>query len=255
MAQQLKSLLQKVAWPGGSVVFGHSVFVYAGTQPDEKALPGRFPFAFVTINDGKADPDDPDLILQDFSVVTVVNVAGDPLGEQAILGASRVDAAASGGAGSAEVAERVRVAVQRLTGVDGAPLIVSGSATAAPYTLANGRHVVAEQFTVTALCTSQKNHQPPQLFRLVGDTFSWFGEQCSARFDFLQFRIGYVTGTTPATDAADFEGVAYTGTVPFSPVVTQPGRTYSVVADYHPRGLTTPEASSDPSAVGCFFTT
>jgi hypothetical protein len=149
----------------------------------------------------------------------------------------------------------VRSAVQRLTGADGAPLIVSGAATAAPYALANGRHVVAEQFTVTAWCTSQPNNQPPQLFRLVGDTFSWFGEQCSSRFDFLQFRVGYVTGTVPAAAAADFEGVAYTGTVPFSAVAPLPGRTYSVVADYHPRGLTTPEASSDPSTVGCFFTT
>jgi hypothetical protein len=257
MAQQLKHLLMQVTWPGGSVVFGSEVFVYAGTQPDESALPAGFPFALVTINEGRPDPDDPDLILQDFTIVSVVNVAGDPLGEHAVIGGSLADDGKSEGRGSAEIAERVRSAVQRLTGFDGAPLIVSGTAATAPATTSRGRHIVAEQFTVTALCTSQPFQTPPQLMQLTGDTFSWFGDQCAARFDFLQFRIGWVTGLSPAASAADFEGVAFTGTSNFGvpsggPL---PGRTYSVVADYTPRDRATAEASSDPDVVGCFFTT
>lgn len=255
MAQQLKFLLTRVAWPNGSVVFGREVYVYAGTQPDDSALPAGFPFALVTINDGKPDPDDPDLIAQDFTMVTVVNVAGDPLGEFAIIGGSIADAGKSAGRGSAEVAERMRSAVQRLTGFDGAPLIVSGAGAVAPATVSKGRHLVAEQFVVTALCTSQPFYQAPQLFRLIGDTFSWFGDQCKARFDFLQFRIGWITGTTPAETVDDFEGIAFTGTTSVAVPVTVPGRTYSVVADYAARGTGSPEGSSSPATVGCFFTT
>ena len=239
MAQQLKHELQQVTWPNGAgeVVFGsRGVFVYAGAQPtDEEHAPG-FPFALVTIGAGNPDTDDPDLIEQTFSIVTAVEVAGDPLGEHAIIGGSRSDYGRSAGAGVAEVAERVRSAVQKLTAYDGAAVVVSGSGTGAPSTLGRGRQIAMDEFTVTAICTSAPRFVAPQELRVTGETWSWVGAWCKARFDFVQFRLGYVSGQTPVATPGELDAIVYTGSNTEAVSAPAAGRTYQVFADYNGYG-------------------
>lgn len=258
LAQQLKHVLGNVTWPTGAVekVFGSAVYVYAGSQPNEEEIPPGFPFALVTIDSGIPDQDAPDLLLQTFSIVTAVEVAGDPLGEFAIIGGARVNEGTSAGAGVAEVAERVRAAVQQLTGADGASMIVSGTGTGAPTALGRGRHLAFDEFRVTALCTSQPHYAPPQEFKIVGEAFSWRGErQCEARFDFMQYRVGYVAGHVPARTPAECISIVYTGTDHEVAIVPIPGRTWSVFADYDPRDTGAVAFSSDGAAVGAFVRT
>lgn len=253
LAQQIKFELQTVKWPDGAaeVVFGtKAVFVVAG-DPSDDALPPGFPFALITIADSTDDDDDPDLIDQSFDVATVVSVAGDPMGEFAVIGGSRTAGGTSQGAGTAEVAERVRAAVQKLTGFDGATLQLSGAGSQATLTLGKGRHLAFNQFRVRGLCTSQPHYAAPQHLTLVGDTMHWRGEQCSQRFDFLQYRIGYVTGDTPAATPAQTTIVATT-THNEVAMSFPTGRTYSVFADYQPRATGTVEASSRGDEVGAF---
>lgn len=246
MAQQLKHALATVEWPGGDVVFGaSSVLVYAGTITADQHPPA-FPFALVTIGAGTPDRDDPELLEQSFSILTAVEAAGDPMGEHAIIGSARAAAGSSRGAGLAEVAERVRSAVQKLTTYTGGALIVSGSGAGAPSALGNGRHVAFDEFRVQALCTSQPFFTAPQRLRLVGDTWSWRGSPCSDRFDFVQFRLGYVSGDTPAASIDDMEGFVYTGTATEHSAAPVPGRVYHLFADYRSRGAGTFDASSAP---------
>jgi len=257
MAQQIKHKLARVTWAGGAgaVVFGsRSVFCYAGTAPSEEELPAGFPFALVTIDNATPDEEDPELLQQVFSVLAVVETTGDPLGEFAVIGSSRADLGRSAGAGIAEVSERVRFAVQDLSGVDGASLLVSASGTGSPAAVGRGRHLAFDQFTVTALCTSQPHYAAPQNLRLANDVFSWAGAHCSARFDFLRFRLGYVTGTVPASSPSAAT-IVYTGTNLEFGIAAAPGRTYSVWADYDPRGTGSPAASSDGALVGAFLRT
>jgi len=247
IAQQIKHELSTLTWDGGSgeVVFGpRSVFVYAGTAPDIEQHPPGFPFALITIDAGTPDPDDPDLIEQGLTIVTAVEVAGDPMGEFAVIGSSRPDLGKSTGAGVAEVAERVRYAIQRLTGYDGAAVVVSGSGTGAPQTLGDGRQIAFDQFNVTALCTSQPRYTAPQRFGITFQTMSWAGEWVTPRFDFLQFRVGYKAGTTPATSPDDCDAIIYTGSNTEYAEAVVAGRVYSVFADYNSRGGSAVEASS-----------
>ena len=116
LAQQIKHELGLVAWDSGSrdVVFGpRNVLVYAGALGEDQHPPG-FPFALVTVGSGSPDPDDPDLIEQQFGIIAAVQVVGDPMGQGAIIGSSRADYGKSAGAGIAEVGERVRYAIERL---------------------------------------------------------------------------------------------------------------------------------------------
>jgi len=255
LAQQIKHELAQVTWPGGSVVFGpRSVFVYAGAVPADEEMPPAFPFAAVSIGSSTADDTHPDLLTQSFTVGACVEVAGDPLGEFAIIGSSRANLTKSAGAGIAEVTERVRAALNRLTILDGASIVVSGSGTTAVASPLRGRHVAAEEFTVQAMCSSAPFYAAPQQVRRSGNTINWVGTHCTNRFDFLQYRLGYVTGSTPAATPAGLTSVVYTGTDLEAATTIAPNRVYQVFADYDPRGTGAVAASSEP-VVGSYFLT
>ena len=257
LAQQLKHTLATLAWPGGAgaVVFGpRSVFVYAGSEPDPGDVPPAFPFAAVTIDAGTPDPDEPGLIERRFVVVVAAEAAGDPLGEHAIIGSSRVNVGRSAGAGVSEVAERVHTALRSLTGADGAAVVVSAAGVSAPRTLGDGRHVAFETLTLSAWCTAAPYYAAPEQFRRVGQVLSWRGAHCSARFDFLRYHVGYVTGSTPAASPEDFAATVYTGTALEAAATIVAGRTYSVFAEYDPRGVETAAAYSQ-ATVGTWVAT
>lgn len=255
LAQQLKHELAAVTWASGArdVVFGsRSVFVYAGAPPTDEQHPPGFPFALVTIGAGTPDADDPDLIEQTFSIVSAVEVAGDPLGEHSVIGSSRADFGRSAGAGIAEVAERVRFAVQNLTAYDGAAVVVSGSGTGAPTVLGRGRQIALDEFTVTALCTSSPRYTAPQQLTRFGETFSWAGAWAVPRFDFQRFTFGYSTGLEPVASPADLEAVIYQGTNTEVAATANSGRIYQVFADYNGHGSQLAVASSAPE-VGSYL--
>lgn len=255
MAQQLKHELEQIKWPGGSkaVVFGpRNVFVFAGSV-DENSTPPGFPFALVTIDDGDEDDDHPELLTQQFTIAVAAMVAGDPMGEWAIIGGARKDVGKSGGAGVAEISSRARLAVQNLTGVDGVPLVASASSIATPGLIGEGRHLAIETFTVTAQCTSQESYLQPETLTYANGTWNW-GEHVKRRFDFLQYRLGYVTGSTPVASPDELEAVVYTGVEPTTSHTKVDGRAYSVFADYNRRGGTTVFGSSDGSLVGVYLT-
>lgn len=256
LAQQIKHTLAQLTWPGGSgdVVFGsRSVYVYAGLPPTAAQTPPQFPFALVAIDSGTPDENDPELLLQTFSVATVVEVVGDPMGEFAVIGGSRKDIGRSAGAGIVEVGERVRSAISKLTGADGAPLVVSASGIAAPSPLGGGRHIVADEFSVQALCTSEAGYDAPQRLAVSGDDWTWAGTWCEERYDFLQYRMGWVAGSTPAASAADLDAVIYSGADAFTTAGPQTGRVYHVFADYARRGSTEVAATS-PVVRGTYLT-
>lgn len=255
LAQQIKHELATITWPGGSVVFGpRSVFVYAGATPADEEMPPAFPFAAVSLGGSTADETHPDLLTQNFTIGACVEVAGDPLGEFAIIGSSRANLGKSAGAGIAEVMERVRAALNRLTIFDGASISVSGSGTTAVASPLRGRHVAAEEFSLQAQCSSAPFYAAVQQTRRSGNVISWAGAHCLQRFDFLQFRMGYVTGSTPVATPAELTAVIYTGSDYEAAATIVPGRVYQVFADYDPRGTGSPAASSAPD-VGSYVRT
>jgi hypothetical protein len=252
MAQQIKHKLTTVAWPGGSaeVVFGtYGVHVFSGT-PTEEQIPPGFPWAMVGVDTGSPDEDHPEFIEQGFTVMTAVDVSGDPLGEFSMIGSSTSDLGISAGRGILEIATLTRQAVEDLTGADGAKVLLSSTSTGSPALLSSGRHLALGNLGLTALCTSALHYAAPQQFARSGTAWSWEGAHCSDRFDFVRYKMGYKAGSSP-TSPADFDTLVYTGTTASTTHTVVAGKYYGVFAEYASRDQTTPtiEGNSD-SVVG-----
>ena len=104
MAMQLRHVLRTIAWTTGAedVVFGErGVTAFAGRPTVEQVPPG-YPFCMVAIGTGTTDPDAMDVLTQQFELIYAVEVAGDPLGEHAIIGSSTANLGKSVGRGLLE---------------------------------------------------------------------------------------------------------------------------------------------------------
>lgn len=256
MAMQLRHLLQQATWGDDlDLVFGAngSVAVFAGL-PTEDQIPPGFPWALVGIDSAEMDPDDPDLLRQRFGIMVAAEVAGDRMGELSLIGGAVSGLTGSAGRGLAEVMSRARAAVSKLTGHDGARILVSGVSTNAPQALGRGRHLSMAQIDLEALCTSDPHYTAPQHLRHSGGSWRWYGAHCSARFDFQQFRLVRKAGSTPPSSPSDGT-VLYTGPLTSWTGAATTGNTYAIFADYNSRGSggagQTVEASSEPE-VGAY---
>tara|TARA_R110000803_G_scaffold51337_4_gene106227 strand:- start:10527 stop:11321 length:795 start_codon:yes stop_codon:yes gene_type:complete len=252
MAQQIRHILATATWPESPsrLVFGERmVFVVAGL-PDEDELPGGFPFALVNIGGGTSDPDDPNLLEQSFDVLTVADVAGGRMGEQALVGGNKSSLGTSANRGVLELNGAVRNALKDLRGIDGAALQLSSTSAGSPVRLGRGRHLAIGESTFSGWITAAPSYTNPTRLAAAGSTWTWTGTQCSERFDFIQYRLGYVAGAVAAESPGDLDTIVYTGTNPtfsHSPVAS---KTYSVFADYGTRGGTAIDGSSNGRELG-----
>ena len=255
MALQLRHELRTVTWDdqagSNAVVFGsRNVRIFSGVPAPEE-IPNAYPWALVWINSGAPDESDPTLIEQTFTIYSCTMVFGDKLGEQAIVGGPAAALTASAGRGIAEIARRVRAAVEALTGADGARIIVSGEGLEPTDAIGPGKHLAFDGFSVTAKCTSALHYTAPQRLAFADGTWTWKGAICSDRFDFLQYRLVRKSGSSPSTSPANGTTV-YTGTAASFTGAQAGGNTYTCFADYNARGGDTSEAWSDPE-VGSYL--
>lgn len=255
MAQQIQSKLQAVVWPGvgGKVVFGDDAVLVTTGVPEEDQIPAGFPWALVVPGTGTPDPDQPQLIQQVFSVITAAEVSGDPMGEHALIGGSTSTLLESGNRGILEVAARVRSAVEDLTGVDGARILLSSINTSPATKLGEGSHIVFDELGLSAWCASDLHYAEPQEITRVGTVFTWEGAHCSNRFDFLDYQLVLNAANAPA-DTSDGT-IIYTGTAPNHTVGGPPlsGNFYGAFARYNARGGATSEGQSTGALVGSFI--
>jgi hypothetical protein len=257
MAQQIRQVLAEATWPESpnDLVFGDRLsFVLAGI-PDEDELPGAFPFVLVNIGGGTGDPDDPNLFEQVFDVLTVADVSGGRMGEQALVGGAKSSLGSSANRGVLELNDRVRDALQNLRGVDGAALQLNSTSAGSPVRLGRGRHLAIGESSFAGWVTAAPSYTNPTRLTKVGSDWTWLGSQCSARFDFIQYRLGYVDGATPATSPDGLDVVVYTGTAALATVAPVAGKSYSIFADYGIRGGSAIEGSSDGRELGANLAT
>jgi hypothetical protein len=257
MAQQIRSVLAAAVWPESPnhLVFGERLaFVVAGL-PAEDELPGSFPFVLVNLGGGSVDPDDPNLVEQTFTVLTVADVSGGRMGEFALIGGNKSSLGTSANRGVLELNDRVRVALKEVKGVDGASLMLENSSVGSPTRIGRGRHLAIGESVFAGWITAAPSYTHPTRLARAGNDWTWTGGQCSSRFDFIRYRLGYVAGTTPATSPDDCDAIVYTGTAAACTVAVVSSKTYSIFADYGIRGGSAIEGSSDGRELGASLAT
>jgi len=257
MAQQIRHVLSTATWPESpsKVVFGSRLAYVVAGLPNEDELPGAFPFVLVTLGSGTTDPDDPNLMDQTFDVLTVADVSGGRMGEQALVGGAKSALGTSANRGVLELNERVRDALKDLRGVDGAALQLHSATTGSPIQLGKGRHMAIGESTFTGWITAAPSYTHPVRLAKTGSVWTWTGGQCSSRFDFIRYRLGYVAGTAPAQTPGDMDAIVYTGTAATVTIAPVAGKTYSIFADYGSRGGTAVEGSSEGRELGAYLAT
>lgn len=254
-ARQIQYLLLSSTWADSpsEYVFGHgpevvdgSVRVTDGPLP-EAAGELRMPFALVSIGTKEYDPEEPGLVLQDFEVILVQSVLGDPLGERIYVGANRGSSGAGGsdGRGILELEERVENAIGKLTGANGARAVIA--ATAAPPATrvdSTGDLVASRKYVVRAWCTRAAHFEPPLYLAFSGGTLTW--TLPPDRWDRKRIVLRFNAGGSPPTGPTDGTGVALASDLATS-VAGSAGRAYAIFAAYDETGSGNSERYSDAS--------
>jgi len=167
MAKQIRFRAQRAAWPDtpGGLILGTSVYVTAGLRDDDDK-PLRMPFGLINLGTQTPDPEDPDLLTQEFILVIACEVLGDPLGEHSMIGGPSSAGATnrlgqSQGRGLLDLETALLTSLGKLTGADGTPVIVSHGSSPAPERLDKNVHVVHRQYILTALCTRADEYLAP----------------------------------------------------------------------------------------------
>jgi len=239
MARQIRHELEQVTWPAGSqaLVFGSQgrVRIYSDL-PTEEQIPPVFPAAMVGIKSGTPDRDLPEFMHQQFTVTALAMVGGDPMGQHSVVGGATADVGTSAGKGVMELAERVRYVLKNIMGATGSKVHMHLSSTETPVSIA-GKHLVANDTGIEAMCTSDLYYAPPQQFVNSGSSWTWVGAQhCRSRHDFVSYALAYIVGSTPAEDFSSYTQVESSVTTEAITHVAVPGRVYTVFAEYNRHG-------------------
>lgn len=214
VVKQVRKIIREVAWPDGAqdLVVGKNVFVTEGAT-SEQDVPAVSPFVFLTAGPTSSDPKIPGVLSLDVVLTICAAVAGDPLGQAAILGGVRLDTGKSAGRGVLEVESPILARLQSLTGVDGVPVVLS-LISGTPTTQLGNRTVAQRTWTLRILCSVEPEFEAPR--NLVASAgagghavLTW--KNPSARFDFYQAILVRKVGTTPPASLSDGTQV-YAGT-------------------------------------------
>lgn len=211
--KQVRKLIREVRWPGGEqeLVVGPNVYITEGA-PSEQDVPSAGHFVFVTAGAVEAHQKEPGVLTADIVVTICASVAGDPLGQAAIVGGVRTDSGRTAGRGVLEVESPIVTRLQQLCGANGTPVILS-LASGTPTTQLGNKTVAQRTWIARVLCTVEPEFDPPRnLVASAGASghavLTW--KNPPDRFDFRRVLLVRKSGSTPPTSLTD-GSVVYTG--------------------------------------------
>lgn len=160
LVNALKTQLVGQQWSGGNVVFpSGSVQITGNTEEamDYALLNMRSPIALIQIMDAEADPkydEEPDLLYETFQVRLVVNIPGDPVGSNALVGANQTNGAnASEGQGLLSLEQQLFNAIGVLNAANSITIQNRGKGQIRAGHLNNRTYLAYRDYTFQAICT------------------------------------------------------------------------------------------------------
>lgn len=236
VSRQLKFILAKATWPTGSTKIFTQVRITAKITPEllSTMVP---PFMVFQIGAGESQPDNPDLILQNFPGIIVAAVAGDDIGERALIGSNRTSAIQSKGRGLLEFQEEVSRQIKFLTSAIGVKIAGRYRGSTDGELLASPGFVAFRVLGFEAFVTDERFYHPPRQFRTTATgggsaTFAW--ALPPSRFDTLAMILRRGAAGSPPLSPTSGTGVPLSG--PLAVTVTDspgPGSfSYSLFMTY-----------------------
>jgi len=156
----LQTQLVAQTWSGGSVVFpSGSVQITANTETamDYALQNFRAPMALIQPLDGESDPkydEEPGLLYETFQVRLIVNIPGDPVGSNALMGANLTNgAAASEGQGLLSIEPYLFTAIGIVNAAQGLTIQSRGKGQIRAGHLENRTYLAYRDYTFQSICT------------------------------------------------------------------------------------------------------
>lgn len=156
----LKTQLIAQQWSGGNVVFPTgSVQITANSETAmEFSLKNfRSPMALIQPLDGESDPkydEEPDLLYENFQVRLIVNIPGDPVGSNALMGANLTNGAnASEGQGLFSLEQQLYNAIGLLNAAQSITIQFRGKGQIRAGHLENKTYLAYRDYSFSAMCT------------------------------------------------------------------------------------------------------
>lgn len=252
LCRQIRKILREQTWPDSpnEVVFGARVYVSVAVADDQAGRIG-FPFALVAPGSAEQDEQSPTLELSSINVVLATAVAGDHVGEAALLGGPRGSSGSgsSRGRGLLELEEALHDAVGTLTGANGVGLRVAWRSAPEARVVAGVGYVVSRGYTLEAVTTRDRSYPAaPRLAATAagGGAVSLSWALPPDRYDRLRMILRRSSGATAPTGPTDGTGVTLSGDLATS-VTDTPGAgtwSYSLFTAYDETGAGSEERYS-----------
>ncbi len=203
---QVRKRLRDRLWPGSAnTVFG-SVHVSQNPSAEDALIDMKLPMCFLSHNDEVPDPELVGYSRMDAQARLVVAVAGDIIGEAAVMGANRASQVLSEGAGILEVEAQLKDVIKELLNKDGIRIALRrGTADRGTFVEDIG-YAIVRTYRMLVDVTNDAYYHPPQRFHAAdamgGDaTLTWADPP--TRFDSRGLIIRRAAGATaPATSTA-----------------------------------------------------
>jgi len=208
---QIRYKLRSRVWSitSGTTVFG-SVHV---THKPSKAAVERFrtPLVLIRPGDDRADPELAGKLTLEAELDLVVAVAGDQMGENALLSANVADRTRSEGRGILEVERELKGVIKELGDVDGIRIISRRTAARRGAEVSGLGYVVLRSYNLSIDCTDEPYYHPPM--RLVataqgGGVARLVWADPPDRFDKRPITIRRAAGATAPASATAGSAVA-----------------------------------------------
>ena len=264
ISKQLRYLLQSARWPDTPfkpVFASYSIKVTAGISDADTLGQVGFPYCFIEPGEARADERNPYLIDQTFMLAVGVRVAGDSIGQTALIGGQRTADGSGGSAarGILEIEEEVLKAVARLSSESGINIRCTYRSGLIPAVMQNIGYVVERRYRLEATATVERYYHPPRNLALDVNDLTW--TLPPDRFD--RFRVVLVRAdgtTTPPADQTDGTVVPLAGDLATSVTDAAPApKAYSVFMAYDevntPHSKESRFSDADPALPGTTVST
>ncbi len=247
---QLRYKLRSRVWSitSGTLVFGS---VHVTHKPSKAAVEEfRTPLVLMRPGEEKPDPELPGKCLLEVEADLVVAVAGDKLGENALLSANVADRTKSEGRGILECEREFKAVCKELGDADGLRIIARRTAARRAAEVSGLGYVVMRSYNLGVDCTDEPYYHPP--LRLVATPLGagqvrldWADPP--DRFDKRGIIIRRAAGATPPASSTAGTGVA-TPALGVQTYTDTPGAgtfSYAIFAGYTDSGAAANESFSD----------